>query len=59
MAYVDKLVDTQEVLMHDFNGEVHDDGGNMSHKRSGEAYMTDPQRPSTFHEGDSNMVMDD
>jgi hypothetical protein len=59
MAYVDKLVDTQDAVMHDFNGEGHDDGENRSRKRSGEAYMTDPPRPSTFLEGDFNMVMDD
>jgi hypothetical protein len=59
MAYVDKLVDTQDAVMHDFNGEDHDDGGTRSCKRSGEAYMTDPPRPSTFLEGDFNMVMDD
>jgi hypothetical protein len=59
MAYVDKLVGTQDVVMHDFNGEDHDDDRNRSHKRSGEAYMTDPPRPSTFLEGDFNMVMDD
>jgi hypothetical protein len=59
MAYVDKLVDTQDAVMHDFNDEDHNDGGNRSRKRSGEAYMTDPQRPSTFLEGDFNMVMDD
>jgi hypothetical protein len=59
MAYVDKLVDTQDVVMHDFNGEDHNNVENRSHKRSGEAYMTDPPRPSTFLEGDFNMVMDD
>jgi hypothetical protein len=59
MAYVDKLVDTQDAVMHDFNGEDHDDGGTKSRKRSGEAYVTDPPRPSTFLEGDFNMVMDD
>jgi hypothetical protein len=59
MSYVDKLVDTQDVVMHDFNGEDHDDGENRSRKRSGEAYMTDLPRPSTFLEGDFNMVMDD
>jgi hypothetical protein len=48
MAYVDKLVDTQDVVMHDFNGEDHGDGGNRSSKRSGEAYMTGPPRPSTL-----------
>jgi hypothetical protein len=48
MAYVDKLVDTQDVVMHDFNGEDHDDGGTRSRKRSGEAYVADPPRPSTF-----------
>jgi hypothetical protein len=58
MAYIDKLVDTQDAVMHDFNGE-HGDGGNRSRKRSGEAYMVDPPRPSTFLEGDFNMVMDD
>jgi hypothetical protein len=26
MAYVDKPVDTQDAVMHDFNGEDHDDG---------------------------------
>jgi hypothetical protein len=59
MAYVDKLVDTQDVVMHDFNGEDHDDGGNRSRKRSSEAYMANPPRPSTLLEGDFNMVMDD
>jgi hypothetical protein len=59
MAYVDKLVDTQDAVMHDFNGEYHDDGGTRSRKRSGEAYVTDTPRPSTFLEGDFNMVMDD
>jgi hypothetical protein len=59
MAYVDKLVDTQDVVMHDFNGEDHDDGGTRSRKRSGEAYVADPPRPYTFLEGDFNMVMDD
>jgi hypothetical protein len=29
-AYVDKLVDTQDAVMHDFNGEDHNDGGNRS-----------------------------
>jgi hypothetical protein len=37
MAYVDKLVDTHDSVMHDFNGEDHDDGGNRSRKRFGEA----------------------
>jgi hypothetical protein len=59
MAYVDKLVDTQDAVMHDFNREDHDDGGTRSRKRSGEAYVTDPPRPSTFLEGGFNMVMDD
>jgi hypothetical protein len=59
MAYVDKLVDTQDTVMHDFNGEDHDDGGTRSHKRSSEAYVADPPRPSTFLEGDLNMAMDD
>jgi hypothetical protein len=58
MAYVNKLVDTQDVVMHDFNREDHDGGGNRSRKRSGEAYMADPPRPSTFLEGVFNMVMD-
>jgi hypothetical protein len=39
MAYVDKLVDTQDAVMHGFNGEDHDDGGTRSRKRSGEAYV--------------------
>jgi hypothetical protein len=59
MAYVDKLADTQDAVMHDFNEEYHDDGGIRSRKRSDEAYMVDPPRPSTFLEGDFNMVMDD
>jgi hypothetical protein len=59
MAYVDKLVDTQDAVMHDFNGGDHDDRGVRSRKRSGEAYLTNPPRPSTFLEGDFNMVMDD
>jgi hypothetical protein len=53
MAYVDKLVDTQDAVMHDFNGEDQDDGGTRSRKRSGEDYVTDPPRPSTFLEGTS------
>jgi hypothetical protein len=57
MAYVDKLVDTQDAVMHDFNGEDHDDAGTRSRKRPGEAYVTHPPRPSTFLEGDFNMVM--
>jgi hypothetical protein len=59
MTYVDKLVDTQDAVMHDFNREDHDDGGTRSRKRSGEAYVADPPKPSTFLEGDFNMVMDD
>jgi hypothetical protein len=59
MAYFDKLVDTQDAVMHDFNREDHDDRSTRSRKRSGEAYVTDPPRPSTFLEGDFNMVMDD
>jgi hypothetical protein len=59
MACVDKLVDTQDAVMHDFNREDHDDRGNRSRKRSSEACVTDPLRPSTFLEGDFNMVMDD
>jgi hypothetical protein len=59
MAYVDKLVDTQDAVMHDFNGEDHDDKSTRSRKRSGKIYVTDPPRPSTFLEGDFNMVMDD
>jgi hypothetical protein len=59
MAYVDKLVNTQDAVMHDYNGEDPDDRGTRSRKRSGEAYITDPPRPSTFLEGDFNIVMDD
>jgi hypothetical protein len=59
MAYVDKLVDAQDAVMHDFKGEHHVDGGSKSRKRSGEVYATDPFGPSTFLEGDFNMVMDD
>jgi hypothetical protein len=59
MAYVDKLVDTQDAVMHDFNGEDHDDRGTRLRKRSGEAYVIDAPRPSTFLEGDFNMVIDD
>jgi hypothetical protein len=59
MAYIDKLVDTQDAVMHDFNGEDHDDRSTRSRKRSGEAYVIDPPKPSTFLKGDFNMVMDD
>jgi hypothetical protein len=52
MAYVDKLVDTQNTVMHDFNGEDQDDNGNRSRKRSSEGYVADPPRPSTLLEGD-------
>jgi hypothetical protein len=37
MDYIDKVVDTQDAVMHDFNGEDHDDRGSRSRKRSGEA----------------------
>jgi uncharacterized membrane protein len=37
----------------------HDDGGSRLRKRSDEAYVVDPPRPSTFLEGDFNLVMDD
>jgi hypothetical protein len=59
MAYVDKIVDTHDAVMHDFNKKDHDDSRNISRKRSGQAYMADPQRLSTFLECDFNMVMDD
>jgi hypothetical protein len=59
MSYVDKLVDTQDAVMHDFNGEDHDDGGGGSRKRSGEVYTTNPPRPSAFLKADFNMVKDD
>jgi hypothetical protein len=40
--------------------KIHEeDGGSRSHKRSSEVFVTDPPRPSTFLEGDFNMVMDD
>jgi thiamine phosphate synthase YjbQ (UPF0047 family) len=32
MAYIDKLVDSQGTVMHDFNGEDHYDGGTRSRK---------------------------
>jgi hypothetical protein len=32
MAYVDKLVDTHDAIMHDFNREDHDDRGTRSRK---------------------------
>jgi hypothetical protein len=50
MAYINKLVNTQDAIIHDFNGEDHDDEGTRSRKRSGEAYVTDPPRSSTFLE---------
>jgi hypothetical protein len=28
MAYIDKLINTQDVVIHDFNGEDNDDGEN-------------------------------
>jgi hypothetical protein len=46
-------------MMHEFKGEDHEDSRNRSRKRSIEVYTTDPTRPSTFHDGDFNMVMDD
>jgi hypothetical protein len=51
MSYIDKLVDTQDAVMH---GEDHNDGGSRLRKQSGEVYATDPPRPSTFLEGDFN-----
>jgi hypothetical protein len=48
MAYIDKLVGTQDVVMHNLNEEDHDDGGTRSRKRSGKAYVTDSPRSSTF-----------
>jgi hypothetical protein len=59
MAYIDKLVNTQDAVMHDFNGEDHDEGDTRSCKLSGKVHVTDPPRTSTFLEGDFNMVMDD
>jgi hypothetical protein len=59
MAYIDKLVDTQDAVMHDFKGPDHEGGGSRSRKRSGKVYATNPLRPSTFLEGDFNMVMDE
>jgi hypothetical protein len=50
MAYVDKLDDTQDAMMHDLNGEDHDERGNRSRKRSGEAYMAILRR-QTHHDG--------
>jgi hypothetical protein len=32
VAYVNKLVDTQDLVIHEFNGEDHDDGGTRSRK---------------------------
>jgi hypothetical protein len=50
MAYVDKLVDTQDAVMHDFNGEDYDDGGTKSRKRSGKAYVAIHQdRPPSLN----------
>jgi hypothetical protein len=59
VAYVDKLVDTKDAVMHDISREDHGDEGTRSRKRSGEAYVADPPRPSTFLEGDFNMVLND
>jgi hypothetical protein len=58
MAYVEKLVHTEAAVMHDFNREDDDDRGTRLHKRSGESYVVDPPRLSTFLECDFNMVMD-
>jgi hypothetical protein len=64
MVYVDKLVDTQDLVVHGFKGDKVDDdmdtdGGGRSRKRSGEVYAIDPPRPSTFLEGDFNCTLDD
>jgi hypothetical protein len=49
VAYIDRLVDTQDALMHDFNGEDHDDGWSKSHKRSGEVLrLTHPDLPPSL-----------
>jgi hypothetical protein len=32
MAYIDKLVDTQDAVVHDFKGEDHNDGGSRLRK---------------------------
>jgi hypothetical protein len=60
MAYVDKLVNTQDAVVHNFKRDDHmdTDGGGRSRKRSGEVYATDPPRPSTFLEGDFNCTLD-
>jgi hypothetical protein len=58
MAYVDKLVDTQDAVVHNFKGEDHDDGDGMLRKQSGEVYVADPPRTSTFLEGDFNCTLD-
>jgi hypothetical protein len=36
MTYVDKLVDTKDAVMHDFNGEDHDNGGTRCRDGNGE-----------------------
>jgi hypothetical protein len=67
MAYVDRLVDTQDAIIHDFKGDKVDDASTAivsdaaarSRKQSGEVYITDASRRSTFLEGDFNCMLDD
>jgi hypothetical protein len=63
MAYVDKLVDTQDAVIHDFKGDGADDApasdtGSRPRKRSDEVNATDAPRQSTFREGDFNCMLD-
>jgi hypothetical protein len=66
MNYVDKLVDTQDAVVHDFKGDKVDeasialvsDAAIRSRKRSVKVYVTDAPRRSTFLEGDFNCTLD-
>jgi hypothetical protein len=48
MAYVDKLVDTQDAVMHDFNGEDHDEvGARRASDPAKSTGLTRPDLPSS------------
>ena len=57
MACVNKLINTQDAVDNDFKGDAYDD--NRSRKRSCEVYAANPPKPTTFLQGDFDLVMDE
>ena len=64
MAYVEKLVDTQDAIVHDFKGDKTDDGSvapvaDKSRKRTGEVLAADASGGSTFLEEEFTCTLND